>query len=177
MRHIRAMHDFRSGGQRFDGIALDLEWTTDVPETARRNRALLEIAARTRRAVTDMPIGAIVLEPVLVEDVNLEYWPNFPWKKMRPFVDVWLPMAYWTNRTDASGWNNGFKYTSENIRRTRTNVGDPDAFVHVIGGIGDQTKVVDTTGFVNAAKRRDAIGWSVYDYVTTSSSAWPRLRG
>ena len=86
-------------------------------------------------------------------------------------------MTYWTNRTDASGWNDGFRYTSENIRRVRTNLGDRDAPCHVIGGIADQTKVVDTTGFVRAAKLRRAIGWSVYDYVTTSSSAWPRLRG
>lgn len=177
LRHILAMHNFRSGGQRFDGIALDLEWTNDVKDPARRNRALLEIAERTHAAVTDVPVGAIVLEPVLLEDVNLDYWPNFPWKKLSPFVDVWLPMAYWTNRTDASGWNDGFRYTSENIRRVRTNVGDRNANVHVIGGIADQTKVVDTNGVVSAAKRRRAIGWSVYDYVTTSSSAWPRLRG
>jgi hypothetical protein len=177
LRHIRAMYAFRAGGQRFDGIALDLEWTNDVKVPARRNRALVALTKRTRKAVTDVPLGAIVLEPVLLEDVNPAYWPNFPWKKLSPFVDVWLPMAYWTNRTDASGWNDGFRYTSENIRRVRTNVDNRDANVSVIGGIADQTKVVDTTGFVRAAKLRRAIGWSVYDYVTTSSSAWPRLRG
>jgi hypothetical protein len=177
LRHIRAMSDFRSGGQRFDGIGLDVEWTNDVKDPVRRNRALLSLAKRTRKAVTDVPIGAIVLEPVLLEDVNPDYWPNFPWKKLSRYFDVWLPMAYWTNRTDASGWNDGFRYTSENIRRVRTNLGDRDAFVHVIGGIANQTKVVDTAGFVRAARRRRAIGWSVYDYVTTSSSAWPRLRG
>jgi hypothetical protein len=177
VNHIRAMHNFRSGGQRFDGIALDLEWTSDVKDTERRNRALVELSQRTAKLVTDVPLGAIVLEPVLVEDINLQYWPDFPWKKLGPLYDVWLPMAYWTNRTDESGWNDGFKYTSENIRRVRTNLDDRNAVVHVIGGIADQTKVVDTTGFVDAARRRRAIGWSIYDYVTTSSSAWPRLRG
>ncbi len=127
LRHIEAMHDFRAGGQRFDGIALDVEWTNDVKDPVKRNRALLTLAKRTRRAVTDVPVGAIVLEPVLLEDINTSYWPDFPWKKLRPFVDVWLPMAYWTNRTDASGWNNGFRYTSENIRRVRRNVGDRNA--------------------------------------------------
>lgn len=177
LRHIRAMYDFRAGGQRFDGIALDVEWTSDVKDPARRNRALLNLAERTRAAVTAVPLGAIVLEPVLLEDVNPAYWPNFPWKKLGPFFDVWLPMAYWTNRTAASGWNDGFRYTSENIRRVRANVENRNANVSVIGGIADQTKVVDTTGFVRAAKLRRAIGWSVYDFVTTSSSAWPRLRG
>lgn len=177
LRHIRAMYDFRAAGQRFDAIALDVEWTSDVKDPARRNRALLNLAERTRAAVTAVPVGAIVLEPVLLEDVNPAYWPNFPWKKLSPFFDVWLPMTYWTNRTEASGWKDGLRYTSENIRRVRTNVGNPTAFVHAIGGIADQTKTADTTGFVTAAKRRRAIGWSVYDYVTTSSSAWPRLRG
>ncbi len=177
LRHIRAMSEFRTGGQRFDGIALDLEWTGDVKDASRRNHALVNLARRTRKMVTSVPIGAIVLEPVLLEDVNPSYWPNFPWKKLSSDFDVWLPMAYWTNRTASSGWNDGFRYTSENIRRVRAHLGNRNANVHVIGGIADQTKTGDTAGFVRAAKRRRAIGWSVYDYVTTSSSAWPRLRG
>jgi hypothetical protein len=176
MRYIRGMYEFRSRGERFDGIALDVEWTSDVKDPEKRNRALIEVSKRTRALVTRMPVGAIVLEPVLLEDVNTAYWPDFPWKKLKPYFDVWMPMAYWTNRSEASGWNDGFRYTSENIRRVRTNLGDRNAQVHVIGGIADQTMVADTTGFVSAAKARRAIGWSLYDYVTTSSSAWPRLR-
>ncbi len=176
MRHIRAMYDFQAGGQRFDGIGLDIEWTSDVKDPVKRNHALVELAGRTRKLVTRVPLGAIVLEPVLLEDINPGLWPDFPWKKLRSSFDVWLPMTYWTNRTEASGWNDGFRYTSENIRRVRTDLGDRNAFVHPIGGIADQTKTGDTTGFVSAAERRRAIGWSIYDYVTTSSSAWPRLR-
>ena len=70
LRHIRAMYDFRTRGQRFDGIALDVEWTNDVTDVAARNRALVQLATRTRRLVTAVPLGAIVLEPVLIEDVN-----------------------------------------------------------------------------------------------------------
>jgi len=29
---------------------------------------------------------------------------------------------------------------------------------------------------VRAAKKQRAIGWSIYDYNTTVSSAWPQLR-
>jgi hypothetical protein len=176
MRHVRAMYEFRSKGERFDGIALDLEWTSDVEDTEKRNRALIELSERTRDLVRNMPIGAIVLEPVLLEDVNTAYWPDFPWKKLAPFFDVWLPMSYWTNRSESSGWNDGFRYTSENIRRVRTNLGDRNAVVHAIGGIADSANAGDYEGFVSAAKERRAIGWSIYDYVTTSSSAWPRLR-
>ena len=38
LRHVRAMYEFRSRGERFDGIALDLEWTSDVKDPAKRNR-------------------------------------------------------------------------------------------------------------------------------------------
>lgn len=177
LRHIKALYQFRSAGQKFDGIALDIEWTSDVKDTEKRNQALLEVASRSRDLITSMPLGAIVLEPVLLEDVNTAYWPDFPWKKLAPDFDVWMPMSYWTNRTEASGWKDGFRYTSENIRRVRANLGDRNAPVHAIGGIADQANAGDEEGFVRAAKLRRAIGWSVYDYVTTSSAAWPRLRG
>ncbi len=49
--------------------------------------------------------------------------------------------------------------------------------MHPIGGIGNQAAVDDYVGFVKAARRGDALGWSVYDYNTTVSSGWPWLRG
>jgi hypothetical protein len=177
MRYVDAMYRFRTQGERFDGIALDLEWTSDVKDTDARNRALISLAGRARHAVTQVPLGAIVLEPVLLEDINPSYWPKFPWKRIESSFDVWMPMSYWTNRSEASGWRDGFRYTSENIRRLRVDLGDRNAAVSVIGGIADQTGPTDIEGFVRAAKQRRSIGWSMYDYVTTSSSAWPRLRG
>jgi hypothetical protein len=178
LRHIRALARFRAGGERFDGIALDIEWTNDVEDVAARNRALIEVAERSRDRVGDAtPLGAIVLEPVLIEDVNPLYWPEFPWKRLEDSFDVWLPMSYWTNRSESSGWKDGFRYTRENIRRVRQHLEDPDANVHAIGGIGDTSSAGDYEGFVRASERGRAIGWSVYDYATTSSSAWPRLRG
>jgi hypothetical protein len=178
LRHIRALARFRSGGQRFDGIALDIEWTNDVGDVAARNRALIEVSRRSRSIVgDDVPLGAIVLEPVLIEDVNPAYWPAFPWQRLKPSFDVWLPMSYWTNRSGASGWKDGLRYTRENIRRVRENLDDRDAAVHVIGGVADTAGASDYEGFVRAAERGDAVGRSIYDYATTSSAAWPRLRG
>jgi hypothetical protein len=177
MRYVEAMYKFRSKGERFDGIALDVEWTSDVKDTAKRNQALIDLSQRTRKLVTQVPLGAIVLEPVLIEDINSQYWPSFPWKKINSSFDVWLPMSYWTNRSESSGWKDGFRYTSENIRRVRSNLGDRNAVVHAIGGIADVANAGDYAGFVRASKGRRAIGWSIYDYVTTSSSAWTRLRG
>ncbi len=177
LRYVRALNRFRSGGQRFDGIALDIEWTNDVPDTAERNRALIDLAQRTRKIVTRVPLGAIVLEPVLIEDVNRAYWPDFPWQELRDDFDVWLPMSYWTNRSASSGWKDPFRYAQENTKRVRANLEQPNAKVHVIGGIGDRAQPQEYAQLVAAAKETRAVGWSVYDYATTLSSAWPRLRG
>jgi hypothetical protein len=177
LARVRALYEFRTRGERFDGLALDIEWTNDVEDVALRNRALIELATRTRRLVRRVPLGAIVLEPVLIEDVNPAYWPDFPWKAIRRSFDVWLPMSYWTNRSTASGWRESARYTSENVRRVRADLGDRNAAVHVIGGVADRADPADYAGFVRAAKRSGTVGWSVYDYTTTSSSAWPRLRG
>jgi len=177
LRRIKALAVFRSKGEVFDGIALDIEWTQGVPDPPARNAALVKLARKARSVVRDRPLGAIVLDPVLLEDVNSKYWPGFPWKKVADVFDVWLPMTYWTNRETASGFRDGFVYADENIRRVRKRIGDPAAAVHPIGGIANQASTEDYIGFVRAAQRRDAIGWSVYDFNTTTSAVWPWLRG
>ncbi len=178
LRRIRAVHQFRAGNQRFDGLALDLEWTEGVPDVEARNQALVDLSERVRELVGDRSaVGAIVLEPVLLEVVNPQYWPSFPWQRVEPHYDVWLPMSYWTNRSEDSGYREGFAYTEENVRRLRANLDDGEARVHTIGGIGDGATAADYEGFVRASRDADALGWSVYDFDTVSSSAWPRLRG
>jgi hypothetical protein len=178
LRRIRALHRFRAGDEQFDGLALDIEWTEGVPDVEARNRALVDLSERVRALVGDhYAVGAIVLEPVLLEVVNQQYWPSFPWRRVQPQFDVWLPMNYWTNRSEDSGYREGFAYTEENVRRLRSNLDDEDAPVHTIGGIGDDATAADYEGFVRASRGMDALGWSVYDFNTVSSSAWPRLRG
>ncbi|HUV11184.1 MAG TPA: hypothetical protein VMX12_09410 [Acidimicrobiia bacterium] len=177
LRRIKALANFESEGERFDAIALDIEWTQGVPDPKERNTALVKLATKAREVVDDRALGAIVLEPLLLEEVNLLYWPGFPWKKLRGSFDVWMPMSYWTNRDTASGFRDGFAYTEENIRRVRKRLGQPEAEVHAIGGIANAAATKDYVGFVKAAENRDAIGWSVYDFNTTTSGVWARLRG
>jgi hypothetical protein len=178
LRRIRALHQFRSRGQRFDGLALDIEWVEGVPAVEARNAALVDLSERVRELVGDRyAVAAIVLEPVLLEVVNPSYWPSFPWKQVQTHYDVWMPMSYWTNRREDSGYREGFKYTEENVRRLRANLEDDDAIVHTIGGIGDGATAADYDGFVTASREADALGWSVYDFDTVATSAWPRLRG
>ncbi|HEX6312019.1 MAG TPA: hypothetical protein VF152_10370 [Acidimicrobiia bacterium] len=178
LRRIRAIRSFRAGSESFDGLALDLEYTADVPDVPARNDALVTLSERVRDLVgDDEAVAAIVLEPVLLEVVNPLFWPDFPWRRIQPHYDVWMPMNYWTNRSDGSPYREGFRYTDENVRRLRGNLDDDEALVHTIGGIGDGATPADYEGFVRASREIDAIGWSVYDYDTVSSSAWPRLRG
>lgn len=176
LRRIRALLDFEASGEGFDGIALDIEWTGSVPDPAVRNPALVALSEQVREVADDRPVGAIVLEPVLLEVVNQSSWPDFPWRELADLYDVWLPMSYWTNRNESSGFRDGFAYTDENIRRLRANLGDDEARVHPIGGIGDTAEAADYDGFVRAARDADAIGWSIYDFDVTASSVWPRLR-
>lgn len=174
LQRLRAMRDFRSAGQGFDGLAVDIEWTNGVPDTARRNAALIELSRRLR-AETGTAIAAIVLPPVLLEVVNTQYWPQFPWRQLASYYDVWLPMSYWTDRTIASGYRDPQRYTTENIARIRANLDQPKAAVHVIGGIGGSSTAEQYRRFVTAARQSGAVGISLYDFRITEPSAWPIL--
>ena len=117
----------------------------------------------------------LVIPPVVTQLLNTGYWPNFPWQQLAPLYDVWMPMAYWTNRTDASGYRDAYRYTAENIDRLRGHVGG-GAVVHAIGGIADQTTTADVDGILRAAVERHAIGGSLYDWRTTGSGLYASLQ-
>jgi hypothetical protein len=176
LRHTLAMADFEHDGHRFDGLALDIEWTEDVPDHAQRNSRLVELSERLRAEVGDDALGAIVLPPVQLEVVNEQLWPEFPWRRLHDLYDVWMPMDYWTFRTEASGYRDAFRYTEENLRRLAGNVEDPDPVVHPIGGIGDAATEDDYAGFVRALDQGGAVGGSVYDFRTTSEGGWVVLQ-
>lgn len=157
-----------------DGLAVDLE-SRRLGDVAERNRRLVMVSTALRNLLPGEVIGAIPLEPVLMEDVNPNFWPGFPWAEIGPSYDVWLPMSYWTNRRPESPWRDAYYYTATNIDRVRNHIGRPDAPVHALGGIGDQTTVQDLQGFRAAVTDRWAIGASIYDFRTTAGPAWPEL--
>lgn len=168
LRRILAVADFG-----VDGIAIDIE-ARNVGDVAERNRRLVQLSGELRAALPDKAIGAIVLEPVLIEDVNPRYWPDFPWTEIAPFYDVWLPMSYWTNRRGQ--WRAAYDYTATNMARIRERIGQPEAPIHTIGGIGDKTTVSDLDQMVAAAVDQRAIGGSIYDYRTSRQEFWSVLR-
>lgn len=173
---LEAVTDFEYEGHRFDGVALDIEWTQTEPDPAARSAATVELAAQASEFLGDEALGAIVLEPLLVEDVNPNLWPDYPYADLAGSVDVFLPMSYWTNRTASSGLRDGFVYTAGNVEGLRAHVGE-GVSIHVIGGVGDATTPDDLQGFATAAFEQKAVGLSLYDWNTTLSSAWDTLRG
>lgn len=175
LRRVVALRDFRFRSQRFDAVALDIEWTRDVPDAALRNTRLLQLSRRARAALPRVALGAIVYPPVLLDVVNPALWPAFPWRQLASLYDVWLPMTYWTLRSASSPYRDAGRYTSDNIRGVRAALGS-SAVVHPIGGIADSATARDVQAFVDAARAGNSTGWSMYDFDTTHSDAWPRLR-
>ncbi|HEX2381746.1 MAG TPA: hypothetical protein VHI95_03855, partial [Acidimicrobiales bacterium] len=154
-------------GHRFDGLAADIEDVDTVADVDVRNQRLVELSKRIRADVGSEALGAIVLPPVLTEVVNPNRWPDFPWSQLAPLYNVWLPMSYWTFRTNSSGYHDGYTYNDESIRRLRADLEDPDALVHGIGGIGDTATAGEITRFVQSLFDNHAIGGSLYDWNAT----------
>jgi len=175
---LLAVLDFEFDGLRFDGVAVDIEGVPSPEDRAEWNRRLVSLSTELRAAARDRALGAIVLPPILIEEVNAEYWPGFPWAEIGPLYDAWLPMTYWSFRKPDSPWAAAERYTSDSIERLRMNIDDPDAVVHAIGGIGLSDDLAETTepiapvqdlrGFVRAADATDSVGWSIYDWLTIS---------
>lgn len=175
-RNLELLAEFEVLGHRFDGVAVDIEYTEAVEDHDVRNERLVELSERLRRHAGDEVIGAIVLPPVQTEVVNKQLWPEFPWTDLADLYDVWLPMSYWTFRREASGYNDGYTYNEESVRRLRANLDDDDAPVHSIGGIGDQTTPDDLEAFVRSLVDTRSIGGSIYDWQTLSDESRDHLR-
>lgn len=184
--HLLAAHGFDFLGYRFDGIAVDIEWNQDGLEVTERNRRFVELSRALRDQTAGDPIGAIVLPPVQTEVINPTFWPNFPWPEIAPLYDVWMPMSYWSFRNEPYG--DGYRYNEESVRRLRNNLGDPDALVHPIGGIGGQidappsgtepyiANVSQLEGFARSLLDTDSIGGSVYDWLTLDEPGRVEMR-
>jgi hypothetical protein len=158
-----------------DSVAVDIE-SRAVSDVNDRNARLVAFSQALRQALPGRTIGAIVLPPVVLEVINTAYWPNFPYRQIAPFYDVWMTMGYWTNRTQASGYRDAYRYTRENVDRLRADVGRADLPVHPIGGIGDKTTPADIDAYRRAAADTHALGGSLYDWRTTGADLWPGLQ-
>jgi hypothetical protein len=158
-----------------DGLAVDIE-SRKIADPGERSARLVELSNRLRAALPGRAIGAIVMPPVQMEVINPNYWPGFPWAQIADHYDVWQTMGYWTDRKTSSGYRDPYRYTDENLRRLRANLGDPGAPVAPVGGVGAMGDG-DIEAFLRAAAENGAMGGSIYDWRTTRAEAWPALRG
>ena len=173
--HVDAMLKFRTkNGNRFDSIGIDIE-SRENGDLKQRNDRLVALSTKLRQAAGSMSTSAIVVPPVVTDVINPNFWPDFPWAKLKPSYDVWIPMSYYTNRKNQPEWRDAYKYSTENVRLLRGHVGS-GAIVHLAGGVGTTSTAKDYDGLVRAGKDSRSVGVSSYDYAVTASSAWATLR-
>jgi len=167
---------FRSAhGDRFDSFALDIEASIVASEQL-RNRRLISLSARLRRAVGPRyALGAIIPSPVGMLR-HLHYWRSFPYHAVARLYDVFLPMAYFTNR-HIYGTGATRSYLAANVAAIRKRTGKPHVPIHLIGGISGSMTPANTTGFMRAVADCHPLGYSLYAFSVMRRGMWPTLRG
>ncbi|UDY35554.1 hypothetical protein [Dermatobacter hominis] len=163
-------------GVGVDGIGIDIE-STDNPNVADRTDKLLAEVRFLRLLHPDVPMAAIPVTPVIWEELNRSWWPNFPYRELAKYVDAWMPMAYWSYRRAGSfpEWGDPYRYTYESVVRLRILTGRPNLPVHPIGGEGAGMTPNDAALMARAVADSRSIGGSVYDDRTTPPDVYPVL--
>jgi hypothetical protein len=159
---------------RFDSFALDIE-SNVVRSTSLRNRRAEILSSRIRRAVgKQYPLGAIVPDQRSTSVSRPSLWPRFPYRRLRSYYDVFLPMAYSSFRGKGDSFVYG--YTTANVQYVRLMTGDAALPVHVIGGIADRLRASEDAAIVRAAREQGALGVSFYKLRLSSPEEWQALQ-
>lgn len=156
-----------------DGVATDME-VDDEPDVALRNERLRWVSEQFAARHPEVPFGAITNPPVLYDEINLRWWPDFPYRQLVPHYDVWIPMAYWTQRKGV--WRDATNYTRDSVLRLRMHTGVADLPVHVIGGLADQTSVGEVKAMAAVMRETGCVGGSLYDETVTGPGLRDVLR-
>jgi hypothetical protein len=173
-RRALAAIRFRSArGERFDGFALDIEASL-VRSVPVRNRRLLRLSARLRRAAgPGYALGAIIPSPVGMRR-HPAYCPHFPYRSLARFYDVFLPMAYSTD-AGVRGSEATRAYNATDVAVIRARTGKPHVPIHLIGGIAGTMGAGEATGFMRAVADCAPLGYSLYEFPLTSRADWKAL--
>lgn len=165
---------FRSAkGERFDSFALDIEASL-VKGVPLRSKRLLQISARLREAVGhSYALGAIIPSPVGIRR-HPTYWPHFPYRSLAHYYDVFLPMAYATDR-HILGVGGTRAYDVADIAIIRTRTGKPHIPIHLIGGLANAMGAREIAGFMGAVGDCEPLGYSLYAFSVTRASSWNAL--
>jgi hypothetical protein len=167
-RRSLAALSFRSElGQAFDGFALDIESRVVTP-VKKRNRLILELSRQIRDVVGNRyPLGAITIPWFY------EWGGPFPYAGLNQIYDAFLPMIYFGAHT--RGVKGARFGTAANIQQIREATGSQTTPVHAIGGVADDLNAREVGTFVQTAKRRHALGVSLYDFDTSGPEDWQKL--
>jgi hypothetical protein len=172
MRRSRAVLSYVTprGGQRFDGLAIDIE-SQRVRAVPARNSALMRYSRALRRAAgPSYALGAIVPD-LRSTTVSPGLWPGFPYRAAAHYYDVFLPMAYSSYR--GRGGSFTYRYALANTRTVRALTGGRP--VHMIGGLADSLSAGEAAGFARGARDGGAVGASFYDFAIGQDWAWDAL--
>lgn len=177
LRRVKAAIRFRTrDGQHFDSFALDIE-SDKVRSVSERSRRLLRLSRAIRSFVgPHYSLGAITPPPVAMAKYATTYWPNFPFRQLRRYYDVFLPMNYFTYRKATMGEKPARSYTAGNVTMLRQKTGDPSVPVHIIGGVADRANPATLRGFVKGLFDTVPIGASLYSYGVMKPWHWNALR-
>lgn len=168
-RHLAAILNFSVDGHKFDGVGLDIEWRGSVPDVGLRNARLVELSQWLRAVAVGVPLGAIVVSPVVTDSVNTNFWSPFPWAELVPYYDIWMTMGYWTDRKTDSPYVDAYTNAIESVRLLQSHVGNVP--VHPIGGIGHRSTDTDYARFAAACNEMGVVGRSIYDWATGGSKS------
>ena len=169
LRRALAGARFRgTGGERFDAFALDIE-ATDVHRLDLRSDRAVRLVKSVRRALPrGTALGAITIDPV-----GGRYWSGYPFARLAPNVDVFLPMEYFTSRT--SGAAKVDRYSAANMREIRRRVGLSTFPVHPIGGESRRASLRELRAFLRSSAASHSVGVSLWEYGETSPLQWAAL--
>lgn len=174
-RSLDAIRFRTAHGERFDSFALDIE-ASIVSSESLRNRRLIGLSHRLRKAVgPDYALGAIIPSPIGIIR-HPHYWRSFPYRGLARLYDVFLPMAYFTDR-DIHGIRASRAYLAKDVVIIRKRTHDPRVPIHLIGGISGSMTAADTTGFMRAVADCNPLGYSLYAWSVMRPGMWPKLRG
>ena len=82
LQHLMAMFNFQVNGQTLDGIGVDIE-SRVVADVNDRNNRLVSLSQRLRAQTGTSVLSAIVVPPVVMDVINVKFWPGFPWASLR----------------------------------------------------------------------------------------------
>jgi hypothetical protein len=172
-RSLAAIRFRTAAGGGFDSFALDIEASVVTPAWVRNTR-LLRLSAQIRAAVGPRySLGAIIPSAVGIR-LHPTYWPGFPYRELARIYDVFVPMAYFTyHATEPAAVR---EYLSESISVIRARTGNPAVPIHLIGGLSEDTGRAQARAFVQAVGDCAPVGYSLYEFPSTSGAAWSLLR-